>query len=76
MIGIATAATRNARIIIMNPPFTNRTKMGEKFDQGTRQALRRRMDTLEGFLATADQPLSEILDKNSLRPRFAALGDC
>ena len=71
----ATAASRDARIIIMNPPFTNRTKMGEKFDPGTRQALRRRMDTLEGFLTTADQPLSEILDKNSLRPRFAALAD-
>ncbi len=27
----ATAAVRDARIIIMNPPFTNRTKMGEKW---------------------------------------------
>ncbi|MYE97189.1 MAG: hypothetical protein F4X28_07580 [Acidimicrobiaceae bacterium] len=71
----ATAAVKDARIVIMNPPFTNRTKMGEKFDGDTRQALRRRMDTLEGFLETADRPLSEFLDKNSLRPRFAALAD-
>ena len=71
----ATAAASNARIVIMNPPFTNRTKMGEKFDKDTQQALRRRMDTLEGFLEGADPRLSEFLDKNSLRPRFAALAD-
>ena len=71
----AADAASNARIVIMNPPFTNRTKMGEKFDADTQKALRRRMDTLEGFLAAADRPLSEFLDKNSLRPRFAALAD-
>ncbi len=71
----AVADARDARIVIMNPPFTNRTKMGEKFDSRTRQALRSRMDTLEGFLKSADRPLSEFLDKNSLGPRFAALAD-
>ena len=65
----ATAAARNARIVIMNPPFTNRAKMGQKFDEATQQALRRRMDTLEGFLGSADRRLGEFLDKNSL-------GDC
>ncbi len=71
----AVDAVSDARIIIMNPPFTNRTKMGERFDRPTQQALRRRMDTLEGFLASADRRLSEFMDKNSLRPRFAALAD-
>jgi superfamily II DNA or RNA helicase len=71
----ATAAARNARIVIMNPPFTNRTKMGEKFDKDTQQALRHRMDTLEGFLANADRRLSEFLDPNSLEMRFTALAD-
>ncbi|MXW41596.1 MAG: hypothetical protein F4Z91_00620, partial [Acidimicrobiia bacterium] len=71
----AADAASNARIVIMNPPFTNRTKMGEKFDPEDQKALRSRMDTLEGFLADADRPLSEFLDKNSLRPRFAALAD-
>ncbi|MDE0669737.1 MAG: DEAD/DEAH box helicase family protein [bacterium] len=71
----AVAAAVGARIVIMNPPFTNRTKMGEKFDKATQQALRRRMDTLEGLLERADPRLSEFLDKNSLRPRFAALAD-
>ena len=45
----AVSAASGARIVIMNPPFTNRKKMGEKFDKETQQALRRRMDTLEGF---------------------------
>ena len=71
----ATEAARDARIVIMNPPFTNRAKMGEKFPKSVQLALRRRMDTLEGFLADADRPLSEFLDKNSLGPRFAALAD-
>ena len=71
----AVGAAKDARIVIMNPPFTNRTKMGEKFDTDTQQALRARMDTLEGFLERGDSRLSEFLDKNSLRPRFAALAD-
>ena len=71
----ATAAVRDARIVIMNPPFTNRKKMGEKFDKRTQGRLRSRMDTLEGFLEAADAPLREFLDKNSLGPQFAALAD-
>ena len=71
----AVTAAKDARIVIMNPPFTNRTKMGEKFDKDTQQALRTRLDTLEAFLEQADSPLSEVLDKNSLRPLFAALAD-
>ena len=71
----AAHAACGARIVIMNPPFTNRRKMGEKFDKNTQVALRRRMDTLEGFLESADRGLSEVLDKNSLEPLFAALAD-
>ena len=71
----AATAAAGARIVVMNPPFTNRTKMGEKFDKRTREALRDRMDTLEGLLAAAGLGSSEFLDKNSLEPRFAALAD-
>ena len=31
----AVDAARDARIVIMNPPFTNRAKMGEKFPPAT-----------------------------------------
>ena len=71
----AVAAAKNARIVIMNPPFTNRLKMGEKFDKPTQQGLRRRMDSLEDRLEMGDSGLREFLDKNSLGPQFAALGE-
>ena len=71
----AVTAASDARIVIMNPPFTNRTKMGEKFDKADQLKLRKRMDKLEGFLEAADPCLSEMLDKNALRTQFAALAD-
>ena len=33
----AVSAVKDARIIIMNPPFTNRAKMGEKFPKETQR---------------------------------------
>ena len=73
----AVEAAAGARIVIMNPPFTNRNKMGQKYPKAVQKALQHRLDTLEGFLRDGDQGLSEFLDKdkNSLRPRFAALAD-
>ena len=71
----AVDAVRNAKIVIMNPPFTNRSKMGEKFGSQAQKRLRSRMDTLEGCLQNADPHLSKFLDKNTLRPRFAALAE-
>ncbi|MCY4284191.1 MAG: hypothetical protein OXC65_02485 [Thiotrichales bacterium] len=43
-----------ARIVIMNPPFTNRTKMGEKFPDEVQNALRQRVDALESGLIRND----------------------
>ena len=73
----AVEAVADARIVIMNPPFTNRNKMGQKYPEADQKALRHRLDTLEGFLRNGDPGLSEFLDKdkNSLGPRFVALAD-
>ena len=73
----AVEAVSDARIVIMNPPFTNRNKMGQKYPKAIQKALRHRLDTLEGFLRDGDPGLSDFLDsdKNSLRPRFTALAD-
>ena len=43
----AGSAVKNAKIVIMNPPFTARTKMGEKFPDDTKTALRNRADLME-----------------------------
>ncbi|MYI27991.1 MAG: hypothetical protein F4064_07835 [Acidimicrobiales bacterium] len=72
----AVEAVHDARIVIMNPPFTNRTKMGEKFDRRTQEALRRRVDTLEDLLVASDRRLNAVLDKNSIEPVFSTLAQC
>ena len=71
----AVDAARNARIVIMNPPFTSRAKMGEKFPLATQQRLRTRVDAMESILVGADQELHGFMDKNALGPLFVALAD-
>ena len=71
----AVSAVKDARIIIMNPPFTNRAKMGEKFPKETQQALRSRVDDMERILVRNDKDMDEFVDKNSVRPLFVALAD-
>ncbi len=69
----AVEAANDARIVIMNPPFTNRTKMGEKFPKEVQQALRKRTDAMEKLLVASNSITMEFADKNSIRPLFVAL---
>ena len=71
----AITAAQDARIVIMNPPFTNRSKMGEKFSKATQQALRARADAMEGVLVSNDKGMKNFTDKNSIGPLFVALAD-
>ncbi len=71
----AVDAVRNACIAIMNPPFTNRTKMGGKFERNIQKNMRDRVDHLEGMLVAADSRMEGFGDKNSIRPLFVALAD-
>ena len=71
----AVDAAKDARIVIMNPPFSNRSKMGEKFPKGTQQALRSRVDDMERVLVRNDKDMDDFVDKNSVRPLFVALAD-
>ncbi|MDE3259212.1 MAG: DEAD/DEAH box helicase family protein [Gemmatimonadota bacterium] len=71
----AVDAARDARIVIMNPPFTNRANLGEKFPPETQSALRDRADLMERRLTQADPGLMEFADKNSIRPLFVGLAD-
>ena len=71
----AVAAAKDARIIIMNPPFSNRSKMGEKFPQETQRLLRKRVDDMERILVRNDEGLKDFVDKNALEPLFTALAD-
>ncbi len=71
----AANAAIGARIAIMNPPFTKRDKMGEKFPALRQQALRQRIDGLDEALVAADSELAGFWDKNSVAPMFVALAD-
>ena len=69
----AVDAASDARIVIMNPPFTNRSNMGAKFSAKEQQSLRTRVDSLEKALVSGDPSLNGVMDKNSIRPMFAIL---
>ena len=69
------AVKGGVRIVIMNPPFTNRSKMGEKFPQETQRSLRSRVDAMERMLVRYDEVLENFVDKNALEPLFTALAD-
>ena len=71
----AVDTVKDARIVIMNPPFTNRSKMGEKFPKETQTVLRTRADAMESILVAADPELAGFVDKNSIGPLFVALAD-
>ncbi len=71
----AVDAAKDARIVIMNAPFTRRAKMGEKFPENTKKALQTRVDAMEQFLVQNDLAIANLVDKNALRPLFTALAD-
>ena len=71
----AVEAVKHTRIVIMNPPFTNRANMGEKFAKETQNTLRIRADALEEKLTQADPDLERFADKNSIGPLFVGLAD-
>jgi len=71
----AVDAVRNVRIVIMNPPFTNRSKMGEKFPKDIQERMRKRVDSYERTLVTVDPEMEGFVDRNSIRPLFVALAD-
>ncbi len=71
----AVSALKNTGIVIMNPPFSNRVKMAEKFPQTVRQEMRARMDSfLRGVIA--DSPdMAAFINQNSVAPSFVALAE-
>ena len=71
----AVDAVKDAQIVIMNPPFTNRAKMGEKFPEEIQQALRSRVDQLENQLLKDAPDFENLASQNSVAPSFVMLAD-
>ncbi|MCY3627525.1 MAG: DEAD/DEAH box helicase family protein [Gammaproteobacteria bacterium] len=74
-ISTAVEEVKDASIVIMNPPFTNREKMGEKFTPIDQKALRQRIDDLQDRVEKNDHVAGKFADKNSVEPLFTYLGD-
>ncbi len=67
----ATDLANGVRLAIMNPPFSNKAKMGNKFTPDDKASLRRRVDGLYAMLDGRNMGDFDI--RNSLRPVFVAL---
>ncbi len=69
----AAANVAGSRLVLMNPPYSNRSNMGSKYPDKVKQALRTRTDQLYGFLGEDDMGNFDV--RNSVRPMFVALAD-
>ena len=71
----AVDAASGVQIVIMNPPFTNRAKIGEKFSINIQNQMRKKTDFLEAKLTRNDPIFRGFWDKNSIQPLFVELAD-
>ena len=71
----AVDAVKDARIVIMNPPFTERVRMGEKFPKDVQAALRQRVDALENLLVEKDPELEKFVTRRAGGPLFVSLAE-
>ena len=71
----AVDAVLGARVVIMNPPFTDRKRMGEKFSEDIKRRLIERVDGLERALVQIDPELDGFVSKTSIGPLFEALAE-
>ena len=67
---------KGQKIVLTNPPFTSREKMGSKYrEHADRKALHDRVDEIEAEAVRTDATLKRITDKNSVRALFVALAE-
>ena len=69
----ASTAVLNAEICIMNPPFMDRKRMGQKFPPAAQIALRKRTDWLDELLKRHNPTLGKAVQRTTVRPLFVAL---
>ena len=66
---------QNCQIVITNPPFTSREKMGEKFKTEFQKRLRLQVDGLERMLTDNDPEIKKAVHKSSIGTLFEMLPD-
>ncbi len=68
-------SVKGVRLVVMNPPFTNRSKMGEKYPSEAQKKMRQKIDSLDAVLTEHDPEMSGFADKNSIDSMFVALAE-
>ena len=68
-------AVKDTRIVIMNPPFTNRINMGKKFSRDIQGKMKARVNRMGQALVHSDSEMEGFWDKNNLGQLFVALAD-
>lgn len=74
MVDDVVEMVRGRRTALMNPPFITRNKLGTKFEDDEKLAVRRRIDGAQGLLELGDPETKGICDKTTTRPLYVALG--
>ena len=74
-VKVAEKDVKGVRIVIMNPPFTERSKMGEKFEKVVQNELRRKTDIFQENLVAYDSELKGFASRKTVQPLFVALAD-
>ena len=62
------------RVVLTNPPFVTRSKLGKKFKAEEQEAIRRRIDAGQAVMDARCAELKNITGKNTTGPLYVGLG--
>ena len=61
-------------VVLTNPPFVTREKLGLKFGEQMQERLRRRIDQLQGLLEARNPEWIDFCEGQTTRPLYVMLG--
>ena len=66
---------RDMPVVLMNPPFTNNTKRGEKYGSEVKRRMQAQEKSVSALVKGADAVAADVIDSNSVRTFFTPLAD-
>ena len=74
-VKVAAAAVKGARVVVMNPPFSSRDKMGGEFPVPIQHRLRARVDEMQGLAMSGNPVWAGAGSTTNLATAFTMLAD-